>query len=51
MNLNKAIAAEIAQMREELGKALAAIAKHTEKTATLIDDVSAGGNAMLAEAA
>lgn len=45
------ITAEIAQMREELGKALAAIAKHTEKTATLIDDVSAGGTAMLTEAA
>jgi len=45
------ITSEIAQMREELGKALAAIAKHTEKTATLIDDVSAGGTAMLTEAA
>ena len=45
------ITAEIAQMREELGKELAAIAKHTEKTATLIDDVSAGGTAMLTEAA
>ena len=41
----------IQQMREEVSKALAAIAKHTEKTATLIDDVSAGGTAILTETA
>lgn len=45
------ITAEIQQMREELGEALAIIAKHAEKTATLIDDVSAGGTAILTEAA
>jgi len=45
------ITAEIQQMRQELSAALATIAKHTEKTATLIDDVSAGGTAILTEAA
>ena len=46
-----AITLEIKQLREDLNEALAIIAGHTGNTAKILDEVSAGGNAFLTEAA
>lgn len=46
-----AIASEMKQLREDLSAALAIIAENTATTAKILDEVSAGGNAFLTEAA
>ena len=49
--LMKRVAGKAGRKMKAINGLSSTIAKHTEKTATLIDDVSAGGTAILTETA